>query len=98
VIAEAAAEGDAVALEVMNTTGHYIGVALCSCMVLTDPDLMVLGGGIANAGDVLFEPIRRTVHHRSMISGFDVSRIVPSELGGDAGVLGAAGLILDEIE
>ncbi len=97
VIAEAAAGGDGVALEVMNTSGHYIGVALCSCIVLTDPDLIVLGGGIANAGDVLFEPIRRTVHHRSMISGFDTSRIVPSELGGDAGVLGAAALILDEI-
>lgn len=97
-IAEAADAGDEVALQVMHTSGHYIGVALCSCIVLTDPDLIVLGGGIANAGEVLFEPIRRTVHHRSMISGFDTSRIVPSELGGEAGVLGAAALILDEVE
>jgi glucokinase len=96
-IAEAAHEGDEVALEVMNTSGHYIGVALCSCIVLTDPDLIVLGGGIANAGDVLFDPIRRTVHHRSMISGFDTEKIVPSELGGEAGMIGAAALIIDEM-
>lgn len=97
IISEAADEGDEVALEVMNTSGHYIGVALCSCIVLADPDLIVLGGGIANAGDVLFEPIRRTVHHRSMISGFDTDNIVPSELGGDAGMMGAAALIVDEM-
>ncbi|MGI5819378.1 MAG: ROK family protein [Armatimonadota bacterium] len=96
-IADAAHEGDEVALEVMNTCGHYIGVALCSCIVLADPDLIVLGGGIANAGAVLFEPIRRTVHHRSMISGFDASRIVPSELAGNAGMMGAAALIIDEM-
>jgi glucokinase len=97
IISEAADEGDEVALEVMNTSGHYIGVALCSCIVLADPDLIVLGGGVANAGDVLFEPIRRTVHHRSMISGFDTGNIVQSELGGDAGIMGAAALIVDEM-
>lgn len=96
-ISEAAAEGDELALAVVNTCGHYIGVALCSCIVLTDPDLIVLGGGIAKAGHVLFEPIRRTVHHRSMISRFDTDRIVPSELGGDAGLIGAAALIIEEM-
>ncbi len=97
-IAEAADQGDELALEVMKTSGHYIGVALCSCIVLTDPDLIVLGGGIANAGHVLFEPIRRTVHHRSLISCFDTDNIVPSELGGESGMIGAAALILDEME
>ncbi len=94
-ISEAAQEGDEVALRVMNTSGHYLGVALCSCIVLTDPDLIVLGGGIAAAGDVLFEPIRRTVRHRSIISGYDTSRIVPAELGNAAGMIGAAALVFD---
>lgn len=98
VIAAAADEGDALALEVMATAGHYLGVALCSCIVLADPDLIVLGGGIAAAGDVLFEPIRRTVRHRSQISGFDVSRIIPAELGNDAGMLGAAALVFDAMD
>ncbi len=95
VIAEAAQEGDEVALAVMERVGHYLGIALCNCIVLADPDLIVLGGGIAAAGEVLFEPIRRTVRHRSMISGFDVGRIVPAELGNDAGMLGAAALVFD---
>ncbi len=97
VIAEAAQEGDELALEVMNASGHYLGIALCSCIVLADPDLILLGGGIAAAGDVLFDPIRRTVHHRSMISGFDVEKIVPAELGNEAGTYGAAALIIDEL-
>lgn len=95
VIAEAAYEGDALALQVMTTAGHYLGVALCSCIVLADPDLIVLGGGIAAAGDVLFDPIRRVVRHRSMISGFDVDRIVPAELGNEAGMFGAGALVFD---
>lgn len=97
VIAEAAHEGDELALRVMNMSGHYIGIALCSCIVLADPDLILLGGGIAAAGEVLFEPIRRTVQHRSMISGFDPERIVPAELGNEAGTYGAAALIIDEL-
>ncbi len=96
-IADAAREDDPVALEVMQTCGHYIGIALCSCIVLTDPDLIVLGGGIANAGDVLFEPIRNTVRHRSIISGYDVEKIVPAELGNEAGMYGAGALIVDEV-
>jgi glucokinase len=96
-ISEAADEGDKVALEVMQTSGHYLGVAICSCIVLCDPDLVVLGGGIAAAGEVLFAPIRRTVRHRSQISGFDVSKIVPAELGNEAGVYGAGALVLDEL-
>ncbi|MGC9317676.1 MAG: ROK family protein [Armatimonadota bacterium] len=97
-IAEAADEGDEVALQVMNTSGHYLGIALCNCIVTTDPDLIVLGGGIAAAGEVLFEPIRRTVRHRSMISGFDVSNIVPAQLGNEAGMFGAAALVLDALD
>jgi len=97
-ISDAAHEGDQVALEVMATSGHYLGVALCSCIVLADPDLIVLGGGIAAAGDVLFDPIRRTVRHRSQISGFDVDRIVPAELGNQAGMFGAAALVFDAMQ
>lgn len=96
-IAEAAAEGDEVALEVMTETGHYLGIALCNVIVTADPDLILLGGGISKAGEVLFEPIRRTVRHRSMISGYDVSRIVPGELGNDAGMYGAAALVIDAV-
>ena len=94
-IAEHAAAGDELALEVMHGTGYYIGLALCDCIVTCDPDLIVMGGGIAAAGDLLLEPIRRTVRHRSMISGFDTTKIVPAELGNEAGIYGAAALVWD---
>jgi glucokinase len=97
-IADAAAQGDEVACEVIAETGHYIGLALCNCIVLCDPDLIVLGGGIASAGEVLFGPIRRTVRQRSQISGFDVSKIVPAELGNDAGMYGAAALAWEGLD
>jgi len=96
-IAEAAQEGDEVARQVMAETGYYIGLALCDCIVLCDPDLIVIGGGIAAAGEVLFGPIRRTVRHRSHISGFDVSKIVPAQLGNDAGMYGAAALAWERL-
>jgi len=91
-VSEAAEAGDAVACEVIEETGYYVGIALCDCIVLCDPDLIVIGGGIAAAGDLLFEPIRSTVRRRSMISGFDTTKIVAAELGSEAGMYGAAAL------
>lgn len=92
-IAEAAEEGDELALAVLERTGNLIGIALCSAIVLTDPDLIVLGGGIAAAGHLLLGPVRRTVAARCRIGqGFDVSHIVPAALGNEAGVCGAAAL------
>lgn len=96
-ISEAAQAGDEVALEVMQRTGYYVGLALCDCIVLCDPDLILIGGGIAAAGELLFEPIRRTVRERSPISGFDVSRIVPAMLGNEAGTYGAAALAWEAV-
>lgn len=92
VIAEAAQAGDELALEVLRRTGYYVGLALCDCIVLCDPDLIVIGGGIAAAGEVLLAPIRETVRERSRISDFDVTRIVPAQLGNEAGTYGAAAL------
>jgi glucokinase len=92
IVAQASAAGDPAAVEVYQQVGFYIGIALCNCIVLCDPDLVVIGGGIAAAGDCLLEPIRRTVAARSLISGFDVARIVPAQYGNDAGMYGAGAL------
>ena len=56
----------------------------------------MLGGGIAGAGEVLFGSIRRTVRHRSRISGFDPANIVPAELGNLAGIYGAGALVWEQ--
>jgi len=97
-VARAAQEGDAAAIEVYDEVGLYIGLAICNCIVLADPDLVVLGGGIAAAGDVLFAPIRRTVKARSQISGFDVDNIVPAQFGNLAGIYGAGALAWEQAE
>jgi len=97
IIAEAARQGDEVASEVMNEIGYYIGLALCNAIVMCDPDLIILGGGIAAAGEVLFQPVRSTVKYRSPYTGFDVSNIVPAKLGNKAGIYGAAALVWDSL-
>lgn len=93
IVAQACGAGDPAAVEVYQQVGFYIGIALCNCIVLCDPDLVVIGGGIAAAGECLFQPIRSTVAARSLISGFDVSNIVPAHFGNDAGIYGAAALV-----
>lgn len=93
VIADLAREGDLVCREIMDLVGHYVGLAICDIIVLSDPDVVVIGGGIAGAGEVVFGPIRRTVTERSRISGFDPARILPAELGNLAGVYGAGALV-----
>ncbi len=96
IIAQAARAGDEVAVEVYRCVGNWIGMAICSIIVLCDPDLVILGGGIAAAGEVLFEPVRRTVAQRSRAWGFDPANIVPAQLGNDAGIYGAAILVWEQ--
>ena len=93
-IAKAAREGDAVALEVFADTGRYIGTVLGSLANLINPELAVIGGGISRAGDVLFPHIEREVRARAMKQPADTIRVVPAEHGNDAGMLGSAALIL----
>lgn len=91
-VAELAIEGDAAAVVVFERIGFYIGLAVCNCVVACDPDLVLLGGGIAAAGEVLFGPVRRTVRARSLITGFDPDCIQPAAFQNDAGVYGAGAL------
>ncbi|MCX7599151.1 MAG: ROK family protein, partial [Armatimonadetes bacterium] len=95
IIAEEAKSGDAVAIETLEETGFWVGIGICNALILCDPDKVVIGGGIAAAGEVLFGAIRSTVADRSRITRgkFDVANIVPAALGNAAGVLGAAALV-----
>lgn len=90
IIARAAKHGDRVAREVFAETGRYIGIGVANLLALFDPEIIVIAGGIARAGSILFTPIRKTA--RSMVMGAEHRRykIVPASLGDDAGILGAA--------
>jgi glucokinase len=98
VVAEAARAGDAVALEIIQRAAYYIGLGLTNLIHLFDPTRIAIGGGVSQAGDILFEPVRETVSQSLMSHVYQGVEIVPAALGADVGLLGAVALALGEIE
>ncbi len=95
-IAKAAIDGDKVALDVMSETGRWVGVGIANLIQLYNPEIVIIGGGISQAGDLLFGPIRRVANWRgNMVSARDVP-IVAAGLGDDAGIFGGAVLVFAE--
>lgn len=94
-IAEAAEAGDALAIEIFAETGQYIGIALTSIAHILNPQIAIIGGGIAEAGErLLFEPIRKELSKRAMDIPAQME-IVKAHLGNDAGIVGAAMLAME---
>jgi len=95
VVHQAAQAGDPVAIELFRQAGFYIGVGIVNLLHLFNPGLIIIGGGVAKAGALLFEPIRATVRERAMASYYwENTPIVPATLGDDVGLLGAVALVL----
>ncbi len=91
---EAAQRGDRVAVEVFRRAGFYIGVGIVNLLYLFNPRMIIIGGSVAKAGDLLFEPIRETVNSRISEIYREGLSIVPAALGDDVGLMGALALIL----
>lgn len=90
IVCEAAKQGDAVAKKIFEIVGEYIGMGLTSAVNLLNPEKIVIGGGVADAGELLFAPIRETLKKRAMpIQGAAVE-VVHAQLGNTAGVIGAS--------
>lgn len=93
-IGTAAREGDPLALDVLGETGEWLGLGIASLVNLLNPEKVILAGGMAEAGDLLFETIRKSV----LLNAFEVpaarAEIIPSALGPDSGAVGAAGCAL----
>ena len=96
-IAHSAEQGDGVAIEVLSEVGHYLGIGIANLIQLYNPEVLVVGGGIAQAGRWLFEPILRTVRARAHMVPASTCRILPAQLGDDAGVIGASVLAAREL-
>ncbi len=90
-IAEAAAAGDALARQLMRETAYFLAVGAVSLMHTIDPDLVLFGGGMINAGDSLLEDIRHDVRRMAFPIPARRTRIEFAKLGGEAGFVGAAG-------
>ncbi len=93
-IAEAAAEGDSVSIETLEETGYYIGIGVANAINILNPDKVVIGGGIAQAGDLIFDPIKRSVEVNALYAPLVAVEVLPAQLGDDAGVLGGAAMAL----
>jgi predicted NBD/HSP70 family sugar kinase len=89
--------GDRGTLRVVEDAGDAVGRALATAVLLLNPELIVIGGDLAAAGEALFEPMRRTLARNVMSSHIEPLRIVPSTLGDSAGVRGAAALVLGSV-
>jgi glucokinase len=87
---ELALHGPGDAREALEVVGTHLGVGIASFVNLFNPELVVIGGGFARAGDLLFEPARRVVAERALTPARDIVRIVPAQLGVEAGLIGAA--------
>ena len=87
---DAARQGDGVSIAVVRDTARYIGMAIGNLVAIVDPDVVVLGGLIAEAADLLLEPSRAEAARRVHRSVATTLRIVPGALGDDAAALGAA--------
>lgn len=93
---EAAAAGDELANEVVKETARYLGAGIANFINIFNPELVVILGGVTRAGPRLFDSLRREVSLRAFRPAVQSCRIVPSTLGGLAGVYGAAKVFLDQ--
>jgi glucokinase len=94
-LADDARLGDAVAVAAFERAGRAVGIAIASSAALLDLSLVVVGGGVAQAGELLFAPLRAAVAEYARIEFVRELRVVPSALGLDAGLVGAAALVLN---
>ncbi|MGB7213368.1 MAG: ROK family protein [Gemmatimonadales bacterium] len=93
---DAAYAGDELALEVVRDTAVYLGAAIANFINIFNPEVVVVCGGVTKAGEKLFHPLQREVSKRAFKPAVEVCRIVPGQLHGTAGILGAAKAFLDD--
>ena len=91
---QASKQGDGVAREVVRETARLIGAGVANLLNIFNPDVVVLAGGVTQAGNDLFDPLRAEVKRRAFRPAVEACRIVPGSLGAAAGVVGAVATFL----
>lgn len=94
-VVQAARAGDPLSQQLLSDAGRLIGTALASLINLLNPGLIIIGGRLANAEDLLLGPLREAVQQRSLRASFQTARIVPAALGQHTIALGAAALAIE---
>ena len=94
-VGRAARNGDRLARDVIARAAYYLGIGMVNIVNIFNPEMIVIGGGMAELGDMLIEPGRRMVAERAFSISARLVRIVTAQLGNEAGVYGAAAFALD---
>ncbi len=93
-VGEAARSGDPFSTKLLRESFTYLGLGIVSLLNVLDPEMVVIGGGVSNLDDLLFDPVREIVKENFGASPLADVPIVKAELGADVGVLGAAMLVV----
>jgi glucokinase-like ROK family protein len=96
-VAEAARQGDAVALAALQDVGKYLGIGIANLMNIFNPQMVVLGGALIAAIDILLPIVERIVAHYALGLVYEDATITPSAHGTEACAMGAVALVLDDI-
>jgi glucokinase len=94
-VTELAHDGDAAAREVIELIGTRVGVALANLVNIFNPEVIVIGGGVIAAGELLLAPARAELAARALPPSRDEVRVLPARFGVEAGMVGAAALAFD---
>jgi glucokinase len=96
-VARAASDGDPVAREIFARAGAALGAGLTDLINLLNPTMIIVGGGVTRAGELLWAPMRRVIDAEAFPHARAAVRIVPAALGEDAGAIGAAAVARERL-
>ncbi|MBV6520489.1 MAG: Glucokinase [Gemmatimonadaceae bacterium] len=97
IVYEGAHRGDELSLEVVRETARFLGAGIANLLNIFNPDVVVIAGGVTQAGDKLFDPLRKEVRKRAFRPAVEACRIVPGSLPGTAGVVGAVATFRQQV-
>ena len=97
-VSAAARNGDSLAAEIILKAAYYLGIGLVNIVNIFNPEIIIIGGGMAKMGDMLLNPAKQVVKERAFPLPAQAVEIVPTHLGDDSGVLGAAAFAFHEQE
>lgn len=96
-IADAAQAGDDIARQIWGEVADWLGTAISSIAWLLNPDVFVIGGGVAQAGDLIFGPLKRKVQSMLSTVVWERLQILPARFSNEAGIIGNAALAADAV-
>lgn len=97
-VSQAAQDGDTLAIEAYNRAGYYLGIALANFLHMLNPSIVIFGGGVSSSGELLFEPMRKSLEERLISPAYlEGLTFTTAQLGDDVGLKGALALLVTKM-